>query len=436
MQVSLENLGKLARRMTVRIPAEQVDSRVQARMAELGRTVRLKGFRPGKIPSKVIEQRFGAQVRDEAMSDVIGNAFEEVVTREKLRPAVPPQMSARPERKDGEIEFSVTFEIYPELGSIDVAGLELVKCVAGVDAGDIDRMVETLRLQRREWLSVERAAKPGDMVLFEYAATADATRYPEQGRERAGSVLGSGALFEQLEARLDGMKTGEETSAELTFPDNFRVAEIAGRQAQVELRVVSVQESRLPEVDDAFIASFGVREGGMERFRHDVRQNLERELGNALNMRNKGEGVGKLVAAYRHLEVPEGMVAGQARLLAQQARAEAERAGQDPETAPTAESLRSVAAERVLASLLLLEIARQQQVKADPRRVSELLNSIAQTYEEPAKVVEMYAKDRELMQGLHERVREDQVIDWILDHSSVSEQRLSFDEVMRRQAAA
>jgi trigger factor len=435
MQVQLENLGKLARRMTVRIPAEQVDTRVQQRMAELGRTVRIKGFRPGKIPSKVIEQRFGAQVRDETMSDVIGNAFQEVVTREQLRPAVPPQMSARPERKDGEIEFSVTFEIYPELGNVEVAGLELTRVVASVEASDVDRMIETLRQQRREWAPVDRAAQPGDMVLFEYAAQSGDERHPAEGMERAGTLLGSGAIFEDFEARLGGMKAGESISPELFFPANFGIPQLAGKKANVELRVVAVQESRLPEVNDPFMASFGVREGGLDRFRSDVRQNLERELGNMLNARNKTEVVGKLVAAYRHLEVPEGMVVGQARHMAQMARDEATRTGQNPDAAPSAESLRPAATDRVLASLLLVEIARQHQIKADPKRVSELLGTIAQTYEDPAQVIEMYAKDRELMQGLHERVREDQVIDWIFDHAKVAEQRVSFDEAMKRPGA-
>jgi trigger factor len=436
MQVSLENLGKLARRMTVRIPADQVDTRVQERMAELGRTVRIKGFRPGKIPSKVIEQRFGAQVRDETMSDVIGNAFQEVVTREQLRPAVPPQMSARPERKDGEIEFSVTFEIYPELGSIDVSGLELNRVVASVEATDVDRMIDTLRQQRREWIAADRAAQPGDMVLFEYAAQTPEERIPAEGMERAATLLGSGAIFEDFEARLGGMKAGEQVSPELFFPANFSIRPLAGKQAKVELRVVAVQESRLPEVDDAFIASFGVREGGIEKFRGDVRQNLERELGNMLTLRNKGEAVGKLVGAHRHLEVPEGMVQAQARHLAQQARDEVERAGHNPDSVPSADQLRPAATERVLASLLLIEIARQHQIKADPRRVSELLGTIAQTYEDPAQVIEMYAKDRDLMQGLHERVREDQVIDWIFDHAKVTEQRMGFDEAMKRPGAA
>jgi trigger factor len=227
MQVSLENLGKLARRMTVRIPADQVDTRVQQRMAELGRTVRIKGFRPGKIPSKVIEQRFGAQVRDETMSDVIGNAFQEVVAREQLRPALPPQMNSRPERKDGEIEFSVTFEIYPELGNVDVSGLELNRVVASVEAADVDRMIDTLRQQRREWATVDRAAQPGDMVLFEYAAETADERIPAEGMERIATVLGSGAIFEEFEARLGGMKAGERVSTELFFPTSFGQRQLA-----------------------------------------------------------------------------------------------------------------------------------------------------------------------------------------------------------------
>jgi len=436
MQFSLENLGKLSRRLTVRIPAATVDDRVRDRLAELRRTVRLKGFRPGKIPPNVIEQRFGAQVRDETMSDVLGKSFDEAVNKEQVRPALPPQLHAAPARKDGEIEFSVDFEVFPDLGKLDVSTLALNRVTASVSESDIDRMIETLRQQRRTWTPADRIAGAGDMVVFEFAATVGDFRYPNIGRERAGTVLGSEALFAEFEARLAGMKAGDDVQGEMFFPDGFRVEGLSGKTAMVEVRVVSVQESVLPALDDAFIASFGVQEGGMDRFRRDVRQNLDRELSNAVLLRNKGEVVSKLVAQHQGLDVPEGMVAGQARALAEQARNEYQRAGQDPATAPTAEALRGAAVERVRASLLLIEIARQNQVQVDQRRVSELLNTIAQTYEEPQKVVEMYLADRDLMRGLAERVREDQVIDWILSHAQVTDQPLSFDEAMRRPGAA
>jgi len=430
MQVSLENLGKLSRKMTVRIPADRVTSKVRERLAELGRTVRLKGFRPGKVPAKVIEQRFGQQVLSEAKSEVIGATFAEALDQEKLRPAMQPRVDAKDIEADS-FEYVATFEVLPEIEKIDVSGLELERITSKVEEADVDRMIETLRAQRRQWTPVERPSRANDMVLIEYAATTtDGLRYPNIGRERIGTIIGSSALFPEFETKLTGLKTGDETEAQLAFPADFRVAELAGKSAKVELKVVRVQESELPALDEAFAAMFGVREGGLEQFRKDVRANLERELSQALVFRNKTAAVEKLVAANSQMDLPEGMVQTQARMIFEQTRQQIERAGGELANAGDPSQYVAAARQRVLASLLLGEIARQNQLKVDPRRVTEMLTSIAQTYEEPAQVVEMYSRDQELMAGLRSRVLEDQVVEWILDHAKVGEKALSFTEVM------
>jgi trigger factor len=428
MQVSLESVGKLERKLTVRFPAEQVESRVRARIQELGRTVRIKGFRPGKVPARVIEQRFGAQVRNEAMSDAISSSYQEALRQQNLRPAMAPSISAR--AADGnEIEYVATFEVVPELPRIDVSALQITRTVSTVEEADVDRMIDTLRQQRRRWQVVERAATAGDMVIFEYAATADGARHPAEGFERAGTILGAGALFAEFESLLSGASAGEARTGTVQFPANFREASLAGKSAAVEVRVVRVQHAVLPEVDDAFIASFGVREGGMEKFRADVRANLERELNAAVRGRTKADAVAKLLAAWADLEVPKSLVESEARALLQQAQQNAQRAGVQP---PQDASLFAADAEsRVRAFVLLTEIARQNQIVPDAKRVNEMLATIASTYEEPEKVVELYARDAELMSTLRNRVVEDQVVDWVVEHARVTEQRLSFADLMQ-----
>ena len=430
MQVSVENVGKLERKLTVRIPAGDYESQVKARLAEVARSVRLKGFRPGKVPAKVIEQRFGSQVRGEAISELIRSTFQEAVGQQNLRPAMAPEINTTGEPADGQIEYTATFEVLPDVGTVDVAKLAISKPVAQVSDVDIDAMIETLRQQRRSWSPIERPAQPGDMVLFEYSAqTADA-RHPAEGADRSGTILGSAAMTADLEQQVAGHAVGEQLAFDMTFPGNFRVAMLAGKPARVELRISRVQESRLPEVDDAFIAMFGIPDGGMDKFRADVRANLDRELKGVLTSRLKADVVQKLVDAYPELELPERMVQNEARALAEQAQAQAKQQGQSLVSAAP-ESFEAAARRRVAAGVLVGEIARQNGVRLDNRRVAEALASIASTYEEPQQVVELYQRDPNLMSSLQNRVLEDQVADWIADHAQTTEQYLTFNEAMR-----
>ena len=432
MQVSIENLGKLGRKLTVRIPAEQYETQVKSRLAEVGRSVRLKGFRPGKIPAKVIEQRFGPQVRGEAISELIRNSFAEAVGKENLRPAMAPEIDTTGQPSDGQIEYTAKFDVLPDIGAVDVSQLAINRPVATVADADVDAMVETLRQQRREWSPIERAAQVGDMVLFEYSAqgsdASGAFRHPAEGVDRVGTILGSGAMAAALEDALNAHAAGEQISTDLTFPADFRVAELAARQAHVEAKIIRAQESRLPEVDDAFIGAFGINEGGVEKFRADVRTNLERELKGMLSARLKNEVVRKLVDAHPGLDLPQSMVDREAQGLQQQAQEQAREQGQ---VAPGIEAFTDMARRRVAAGVLVGELARQHDIRLDNRRVAETLASFASTYEEPERVVELYQRDPQLMSGLQSRVMEDQVADWIAEHAKVSEQSLSFSEAMR-----
>jgi trigger factor len=431
MQVSVEQLGSLERKMTIRVPSARIEQRVQERLRELGQTVRIKGFRPGKIPGKVIEQRYGQQVRSEALSDVVGSTFEQAVGDNNLRPAMSPSIRRDEASSDAELVFTATFEVVPEIGAVDVSGLQLNRLVSSVEGADVDRMIETLRQQRKRWAVVERAAQIGDMVLFEYSAVADGQRFPVEGMERAGTIFGSGALPAAFEAALADAAADATRSFAAEFPEGFRQPALAGKTADVELRVIRVQAAEIPEVDDAFAASFGVAAGGIAKFREDVRANLEREMRSALNSRNKVHAVEQLVRAFSGFELPKGMIEAEARAMLRQAQEQAQRSG-NPEQAPTSpDGFVDVAANRVRASLLLGEIARQTQMRLESQRVSEMLATIASTYEEPHKVIEMYQRDQQLMGGLRNRAIEDQVVDWVFSQAKVTEQQLSFQQLMQ-----
>jgi len=429
MQVSVENLGKLERKLTVRLPADAYESQVKTRLAEAGRNVRLKGFRPGKVPVKVIEQRFGAQIRGETMSELVRSSFQQAVDDQKLRPAVTPSISTSGEPVNGEIEYTATFEVLPEIGEIDVAALAVVKPVASVEETDVDDMIETLRQQKRSWVPVERPVQGGDMVLFEFSADCDGTVYPEQGRERVGTILGSAAMSQELEDQLSGHAAGDEFSAQVTFPDDFRIGAIAGKRSTVTVKIVRVQEAKLPDVDDEFVAGFGIGEGGLDKFRADVRANLERELQTMLANRLKNDVVQKLLSAFPDIDLPQGMIDAEARALHQQAQMQAKQQGQAFDAEPSA--FADMARRRVSAGVLIGELARQNDIRPDSRRVAETLASIASTYEEPEQVVELYQRDPQLMGSLQNRVMEDQVAEWIAEHAQTSEQPMSFSEAMR-----
>lgn len=429
MQVSVENVSKLERKLTVKFPAEQLDSQVRSRIAEMGRSVRLNGFRPGKVPSKVIEQRFGAQIRGEALSEIVRATLSDALDSQKLRPAMAPAVDTTGVPTNGEIEYTATFEVMPDLGKIDVSILDVTRATAEVADADVDHMIETLRQQRRTWQPIEREAAVGDMALFEYSAQTDGYRFPDEGVDRVGTVIGSGALFAELEDNLVGMKTGDEKTIKVTFPADFRNEKLAGQAADVALKIVRVQAPELPALDETFYASFGIGDGGIDKFRADVRANLERELKGTLLARLKGEVVEKLVAAYADIDLPRGMIEGEARALARQAEAQARQQGQSVNVAP--EAYGDIARRRVAAGVLLGEIARQNDLRLDSRRVAETLNTIASTYEEPEQVVELYNRDPQLMSALQSRVIEDQVAEWIASNAKVTEQTLSFNEVMR-----
>ncbi|NLB12519.1 MAG: trigger factor, partial [Gammaproteobacteria bacterium] len=358
MQVSIENLGTLGRKLTVSVPADQLEGTIRQRLGELSRTVRLKGFRPGKVPGKVIEQRYGAQVRNEAVGELIQRSFSQAVQQEKLRPAVQPSIETSGVPEDGQFKYVATFEVMPEIGTIDVSALKITRPVAEVVDADIDRMIETLRQQRRSWAEVERAAAKGDLVMFESVATTDEGRIPAEGVDRSGTILGSGGILAELEDQLVGLAPGDEREIEATFPAGYRNPALADKTAKLAIKVVRVSEARLPELDDEFFAAFGINDGGPEKFRAEVRANLERELRGALMLRLKADVVDKLLAAHPDLELPGRMVEAEARGLAQQAAEQARQRGQQVPKEVPFEPYMGQARQRVAAAVLLGELAR------------------------------------------------------------------------------
>ena len=431
MQVSVESLGSLERRMTFNLPAERLETQVDGRLREIARGAKIKGFRPGKVPAKVIEQRFGAQVRAEVLDGLLRESFSNAVQQESLRIAGNPSIEPA---NDGDLAYVATFEVVPDFGDIDVSKLEVVRHTAEVSDTDIDAMIENLRLQRRTWNPVERDARDGDAVEIQTWSMAGDERVPAEGTERGAAILGSGNMLPAIESALSGMKTGDEKTIDVEFPADWRVPQFAGKTVQVNLAVTKVSEPVLPEVDTDFIKSFGVRSGDADQFRADIRSNLERELKGALMTRLRREVGEQLIAAYESVEMPPKLVEAEARDMARQAVEQARRQGRQVGELPADAHVPflDAARKRVLVGLLVGEVARRNELRLDPKRVTETLNLIASTYEEPEQVVQLYRNDAQLMAGLRKRVMEEQVIDWIAERAQHTEQPMSFSEAIRQ----
>lgn len=436
MQVSVESVGHLERRMTFRLPAERLESQVGGRLREMAKTARIKGFRPGKVPTKVVQQRYGEQVRAEILDGMLRESFDQAIRDNELRLAGSPRIEPGADGDAAELAYVATFEVVPDFGEVDVAKLEVVRHIAEVSEADIDRMIENLRLQRRSWSAVTRAAAAGDAVDVETWSQVGDERLPAEGVERGVTVIGSAGMYPEVENALIGLTKDEEKSVDVSFPAEWRVPQLAGKSATVHLKAEQVSEPVLPDVDVAFIKSFGVKNGEMDQFRSDIRSNLERELKGALMNRLRREVGEQLIAAYADLEMPPKLVENEARAMVQQAAEQASQQQGRQVTPPddAYQGLMDPARKRVLVGLLVGEVARRNELRLDPKRLNETMRLIASTYEEPDQVIELYRNDPQLMSGLQNRVMEEQVIDWIAERASHTDKAIPFQEAIAPQS--
>lgn len=431
MQVSVEITSGLGRRLTIGVPAERVEAEVAARLEKAAKSVRLKGFRPGKVPMKVIRQRFGAGVRQEVLGEVMSATFYEAVRQEDLRPAGQPTIEPKSLTQGKDIEFVATFEVYPEIDLIDFASLSVEKPVADVTDDDVERMIDILRKQQGTWSEVERAAAEGDRVNIDYTGTRDGEEFP--GGSAAGSdlVLGSKRMIPGFESGLEGLKAGDSTQLSLTFPEDYHAEDLRGASVVFDVKVNSVSERVLPELDDEFFARYGVSEGGLESFRKEVRSNMERELKQALRGKIKSRVLNALYEAT-DVEVPQALVQQEITTLRRQTMRQfgGDDAKFDENLLPD-DMFRAQAERRVALGLLLGEVIRKEELSADPARVREVIEDMASTYEEPQEVVNWYYGNKDQLASVEGMVLEDQVIDAILLKASVTESSCSYEEALR-----
>ncbi len=436
MQVSVEPAEGLKRRMTVAVEEDRIDQAVQGRLKDMSRTVKLKGFRKGKVPLKVIRQHYGAQVRQEVIGDVLQTSFYEAVEQENLRPAGTPDFEPKSMEPGKGLEYVATFEVYPEIELADLSQETVVKPVVEITDADVDAMIENIRQQNMTWEAVDRPAEEGDKVTVDFRGTVDGE--PFEGGEGTDLevVIGEGRLIAGFEDGLKGLKPGDEKTLDLTFPDEYPKEELAGKPVQFAIKVKKVEAPKLPAVDAEFAKKLGVEDGDLEKMRAEIRDNMQRELDSKLRGKVK-EAVMDVLLKSHDFPVPEALVMQEAQVLARQMQDNFARQGLAAEDLKLDPGMfRDQAERRVKLGLLMAEIVKAHDIKADPDKVKAMVEDIAAPYEHPEEVVKWYYADPRRLGEVESLVFEEQVVDWVLEQAKVEEKPQTFNEIMNPQPAA
>ncbi len=432
MPSNLETLSALERRLSVTVPATEIDSEVENRLKRLSRTVKMHGFRPGKVPLKVVAQQYGPQVMQEVLGDAMQKTFGEAVRNQNLRVAGYPRFEPKPlSEGSAEFQFSATFEIYPEVVVGDIANAAIERPVLEVDAAEVDKTIEIMRKQRAAYGPVERAAQTADRVKIDFRGTMDGAEFQGSSAKDQPVILGEGRLLPEFEANVTGLKAGESKSFDVRFPDDYHGKEVAGKAARFEVTVKEVAEPRLPDVDAEFAKTLGVADGDMAKMRAEIRANLEREVKGKLKARVKDQVMQALLDATR-LDAPRSLVQMELQRMQAGARQElAARGLKVPADAPLPmELFEQQAQRRVSLGLILGEVVKAHELFAKPEQVRALVEEQAQSYERPEDVVKWFYADPERLREIESVTMEENVVTWALGVAKVTDKTVNFEELM------
>jgi trigger factor len=435
MQASIETISTLERKMTIAVPAERVESQVQNRLNEAARTVQLKGFRKGKVPLKVVQERFGSSVRQEVLGEVMSQSYYDALGQHQIRPASQPRIEAKNVAVGQDLEFIATFEVYPEISLGDLTTVKVERKVADISEADIDKMVETLRKQRQTFQETERAAQEGDQVEIDFVGKMNGEVFEGGSANGTRLVLGSKRMIDGFESGLIGSSKGQEKILALTFPANYQQAELAGKPVEFTVQVKKVSEPVLPELNAQFFASFDVKNDNESDFRAEVKTNMARELKNAVRNNVKNQVVSELLKLHS-LELPKALVANEINVLRQQTIQQYGGGAQriDEKMLP-AELFQEQAQRRVSLGLIMNEVIQKNQLKVDPAAVRKLVEELAESYEQPQEVVKWYYSNKDQLAQIEAMALEEAVIDHILGKAQVTELGCAYEDALKPVAA-
>jgi trigger factor len=431
MQVSVESIGKLERRMQVQVPAERVAKEIASRLKTLSRTARLNGFRPGKAPLNVIRRQFGVQVHREVIGELLQSSFAEAVSANGIAPAGNPRIEPQSVDEGQDLRYIATFEVFPEVVLQPIEALEIVRVTAEVAPGDVDAMLERLRKQQIKFDAVGRAAAAGDRVLIDFDGSIGGVPFAGGKGRNIAIVLGEGRMLPDFEQGLIGVSAGEDKEVSVNFPADYRATELAGKSASFKIHVHGVEESKLPDLDEEFCKAFGVNEGGLERLRVEVADNMRRELEQTLRNQNKSVVMDKLLLA-NPIDVPNTLIEAQVRDM--QAEAMRRSGAKDASQVPSAQALIEPARRRAALGLILADIIKRQNLKVDPARANARLDEMVGAYGDAEAVKRAYLQNPDAMRQVENLALEDQVVDWVLAHAKVHTVTSTFKELMKFEA--
>ncbi|RNW11568.1 trigger factor [Serratia nematodiphila] len=430
MQVSVETTQGLGRRLSITVPADTIKQAVKKELINAAKSVRIDGFRKGKVPMNIVEQRYGASVRQDVLGEAMQRSFVDAIIKEKINPAGAPNYVPGEYKEGEDFTFAVEFEVYPEVELKGLENIEVEKPVVEVNDEDVDAMLDTLRKQQATWKETDRAAEAEDRVTVDFTGSIDGEEF--EGGKASDFVLamGQGRMIPGFEEGLVGHKAGEEFSIDVNFPEDYHAENLKGKAAKFAIVLKKVEERELPELTEEFIKRFGVADGSVAGLRTEVRKNMERELKGAVRSRIKSQAIDGLVSA-NEIDVPAALIDGEIDVLRRQA---AQRFGGNEKQALELprELFEEQAKRRVVVGLLLGEVISTNDLKADEDRVKTLIEEMASAYEDPSEVIEFYSKNKELMNNMRNVALEEQAVEALLAKAKVTEKATTFSELMNQ----
>jgi len=430
MQVSVEKTSELSRKMTVSVPEEVVQEKMAARLKSLARGVKIDGFRPGKAPQHVIEKMYGDRVRGEVAGDLIQSTYYEALQDQDLRPAGHPHIHPADESEG--FKYTAEFEVYPEISLEGIEKIEVTRPVATVQDVDVDGMIEKLRAQKKAWAIVERASQEHDRVTISFSGVCEGENFTDGKVENYPVEIGAKQMISGFEDNLIGLKAGANKAFEVSFPEEYGNDKLAGKAAQFEVEVISVEEPVLPEIDDAFIKAYGI-EGSMDAFREDIKNNLESELEQALRGKLKNAVMDALYEKVQ-ITVPNTLVDQEVENMMKPYIETAKRQKMKLEDLKLPRDLfEEQAKRRVALGLILGEIIHKNDIKVDDNKVRSTIEDMAKSYERPKDVIDWYYSDESRLNDVRQMVLENQTIDWLVGQAKVTDQAIDFNDAMNKQ---